>query len=180
MGRATAIRASDRVSARPTSSSWPESLREPERHSRVAALLPSERHSRVAALLPSNDIPGTLRSCPPNDIPGRCAPALRTALGLVSNLDACSTKDRPPDCGRHSRHLTGCANTDAWVDAHPAAGWPAQYGDAANSSYADVAGADALNLEWTRSVKGDLARRGGAGVGSLSGRRMARPRPAAR
>ena len=53
--------------------------------------------------------------------------------------------------------LASCGNTDAWVDAHPATGWPAQYGDAANSSYADVAGANALRLDWTRSVKGDLA-----------------------
>jgi outer membrane protein assembly factor BamB len=53
--------------------------------------------------------------------------------------------------------LAGCGNTDSWVEAHAASGWPAQYGDAANSSYADVAGADALNLEWTRSVKGDMA-----------------------
>ena len=53
--------------------------------------------------------------------------------------------------------LAGCGNTDSWVEAHAASGWPAQYGDAANSSYADVVGADALNLEWTRSVKGDLA-----------------------
>jgi outer membrane protein assembly factor BamB len=53
--------------------------------------------------------------------------------------------------------LTSCGNTDSWVDAHPAGGWPAQYGDAANSSYADVAGANALRLDWTRSVKGSLA-----------------------
>jgi outer membrane protein assembly factor BamB len=52
--------------------------------------------------------------------------------------------------------LAGCGNTDEWVEAHAADGWPAQYGDAANSSYAGVDGADALNLEWTRSVKGDL------------------------
>src|ERR1700742_1642996 len=51
----------------------------------------------------------------------------------------------------------GCGNTDSWVDAHAADGWPAQYGDAANSSYSPVAGADALRLEWRRSVKGDLA-----------------------
>ncbi|MDT5250230.1 MAG: hypothetical protein QOJ28_2864 [Mycobacterium sp.] len=53
--------------------------------------------------------------------------------------------------------IASCGNTDAWVDAHPAAGWPAQYGDAANDSYADVAGANALRLDWTRSVKGSLA-----------------------
>src|SRR5664279_4598177 len=53
--------------------------------------------------------------------------------------------------------LSSCGNTDSWVDAHPASGWPAQYGDAANSSYADVAGANALRLDWTRSVKGSLA-----------------------
>ena len=53
--------------------------------------------------------------------------------------------------------LAGCANTDSWVEAHAASGWAAEYGDAANSSYAGVAGAEALNLEWTRSVKGELA-----------------------
>ena len=31
--------------------------------------------------------------------------------------------------------LAGCGNTDSWVQAHAADGWPAQYGDAANSSY---------------------------------------------
>src|SRR5690349_6401249 len=51
---------------------------------------------------------------------------------------------------------TSCGNTDSWVRAHPADGWPAQYGDAANSSYTDVAGSEALRLDWTRSVKGDL------------------------
>jgi outer membrane protein assembly factor BamB len=51
----------------------------------------------------------------------------------------------------------GCGNTDSWVDAHAASGWPAQYGDASNSSYVPAPGADALRLEWARSVKGDLA-----------------------
>ena len=31
--------------------------------------------------------------------------------------------------------VAGCGNTDSWVKAHPSDGWPAQYGDAANSSY---------------------------------------------
>jgi outer membrane protein assembly factor BamB len=52
--------------------------------------------------------------------------------------------------------LAGCGNTDSWVDAHAADGWPAQYGDAANSSYTGVAGAEALELQWSRSVKGDI------------------------
>ncbi len=65
--------------------------------------------------------------------------------------------------------LAGCGNTDSWVEAHAASGWPAQYGDAANSSYAGVAGADALNLEWSRSVKGELA----AAVALGSGRYLA-------
>ena len=51
---------------------------------------------------------------------------------------------------------TACDNTDAWVDAAPAKGWPAQYADAANSSYTTAAGADALKLQWSRSVKGSL------------------------
>ncbi|MDT5228284.1 MAG: hypothetical protein QOH94_2077, partial [Mycobacterium sp.] len=51
----------------------------------------------------------------------------------------------------------GCGNTDAWVQTVPAEGWPAQYGDAANSSYSAAAGAQRLRLRWTRSVKGSLA-----------------------
>jgi len=52
--------------------------------------------------------------------------------------------------------LGGCANTDSWVDAAPAPGWPAQYGDAANSSNTATPGATDLQLDWTRSVKGEL------------------------
>ena len=62
--------------------------------------------------------------------------------------------------------LAGCGTTDSWVEAHAADGWPAQYGDAANSSYSPVAGADALRLEWRRSVKGDLAAQVALGSGS--------------
>lgn len=51
---------------------------------------------------------------------------------------------------------SGCGNTDTWVDAHAADGWSAQYGDAANSSHADVDGATALRLDWIRSVKGEI------------------------
>jgi outer membrane protein assembly factor BamB len=51
---------------------------------------------------------------------------------------------------------TGCSNTDSWVQAAPAAGWPAQYSDAANSSYTPTAGASQLEFSWTRSVKGEL------------------------
>ncbi|MBS4726995.1 PQQ-like beta-propeller repeat protein [Mycobacterium sp. SM1] len=50
----------------------------------------------------------------------------------------------------------GCGNTDSWVKAAPAQGWPAQYGDASNSSYTPLPGATALRLQWTRSVKGAL------------------------
>ena len=53
--------------------------------------------------------------------------------------------------------VAGCGSTDSWVDARPADGWAAQYGDAANSSYDATAGAETLRLEWTRSVKGELA-----------------------
>lgn len=53
--------------------------------------------------------------------------------------------------------LGGCANTDSWVEASASAGWPAQYGDAANSSYTGTNGATKLALGWTRSVKGSLA-----------------------
>jgi outer membrane protein assembly factor BamB len=53
--------------------------------------------------------------------------------------------------------VAGCGNTDAWVDTTPAQGWPAQYGDASNSSYTATSGATSLALRWTRSVKGSLA-----------------------
>jgi outer membrane protein assembly factor BamB len=53
--------------------------------------------------------------------------------------------------------LAGCGNTDSWVDTAAAEGWPAQYGDASNSSYTATSGATGLSLRWTRSVKGSLA-----------------------
>jgi outer membrane protein assembly factor BamB len=53
--------------------------------------------------------------------------------------------------------VAGCGNTDSWVETMPAEGWPAQYGDAANSSYSPRPGADRLTLRWTRSVKGSLS-----------------------
>jgi outer membrane protein assembly factor BamB len=53
--------------------------------------------------------------------------------------------------------LAGCGNTDSWVDTAPGEGWPAQYGDASNSSYTATSGATGLSLRWTRSVKGSLA-----------------------
>ncbi|WP_293055311.1 PQQ-binding-like beta-propeller repeat protein [Mycobacterium sp.] len=59
----------------------------------------------------------------------------------------------------------GCQNTDSWVKAAPAPGWPAPYGDAANSSYTATAGATALTLRWTRSVQGNLG-----SAAALSGR----------
>ena len=62
--------------------------------------------------------------------------------------------------------LAGCGNTDSWVEERAASGWPAQYGDAGNTSYAGVGGADVLRLEWTRSVKGDLAAQVALGSGS--------------
>jgi outer membrane protein assembly factor BamB len=62
--------------------------------------------------------------------------------------------------------LAACGNTDSWVEAHAATGWAAQYGDAANSSFSPVAGAEALRLEWRRSVKGDLGAQVSLGSGS--------------
>jgi outer membrane protein assembly factor BamB len=62
--------------------------------------------------------------------------------------------------------LAGCESTDTWVEARAASGWSAQYSDAHNSSYQPNAGADALRLEWTRSVKGDLAAAVALGSGS--------------
>ena len=51
---------------------------------------------------------------------------------------------------------SSCGNTDSWVEAHPAEGWSAQYGDAANSSSAPVEGARTLRLDWIRSAKGQI------------------------
>ncbi len=52
--------------------------------------------------------------------------------------------------------LTACGTTDSWVDASAARGWPAQYADAANSSFTSTGGAGELTLSWSRSVKGEL------------------------
>src|SRR5258705_2019500 len=65
--------------------------------------------------------------------------------------------------------LAGCGTTDSWVEAHAADGWPAQYGDAANSSFSPVAGANTLRLEWRRSVKGELTAQVALGSGSYLG-----------
>ena len=46
--------------------------------------------------------------------------------------------------------LTSCGNTDSWVAASAARGWPAQYADAANRSYTGTAGASELTLQWSR------------------------------
>lgn len=62
--------------------------------------------------------------------------------------------------------LTGCGTGDSWVQAAEASGWPAQYGDAANSSDTPTAGADTLRLQWNRSVKGDLAAEVALGSGN--------------
>ncbi len=51
---------------------------------------------------------------------------------------------------------TGCSDGDSWVEVAPSAGWPAQYADAANSSYTPTTGAADLEFAWTRSVKGEL------------------------
>ncbi|MBS1694554.1 MAG: PQQ-like beta-propeller repeat protein [Actinobacteria bacterium] len=62
--------------------------------------------------------------------------------------------------------LAGCGDSGSWVDARAASGWSAQYGDAANSSYTAVRGADALGLAWSRSVKGELGAQAALGSGS--------------
>ncbi len=62
--------------------------------------------------------------------------------------------------------LAGCGNTDSWVDSTASAGWSAQYGDAANSSYTATGGASALRLTWSRSVKGELGAGAALGDGS--------------
>lgn len=59
----------------------------------------------------------------------------------------------------------GCGDASSWVEAKSAPGWPAQYGDAANSSFVAADGADSLTLEWSRSVKGDLGAAVALGTG---------------
>ena len=61
--------------------------------------------------------------------------------------------------------VAGCANTDSWVESTAAAGWSAQYADAANTSYTDTDGATALTFGWSRSVKGELGAAAALGVG---------------
>lgn len=51
---------------------------------------------------------------------------------------------------------SGCADNSEWVDPKPSDGWAAQYRDESNSSYTPIAGAQSLQLEWSRSVKGSL------------------------
>ncbi len=68
--------------------------------------------------------------------------------------------------------LAGCGNTDSWVQSSAARGWPAQYADAANTSYSPAEGAAELALRWSRSVKGDLgaaAALGGGGYLAVNG-----------
>jgi len=62
--------------------------------------------------------------------------------------------------------VAGCGNTDSWVKAHPSDGWPAQYGDAANSSYTALAGASSLKQDWARSAKGNIGAQVILGSGS--------------
>lgn len=62
--------------------------------------------------------------------------------------------------------LAGCGTTDSWVDSRAATGWSAQYADAANSSSTPTRGADTLQLEWGRSVKGSLAAQAALGSGN--------------
>ncbi len=62
--------------------------------------------------------------------------------------------------------VAGCGNTDSWVKAHPSDGWPAQYGNAANSSFTTLAGASSLKQDWARSAKGNLGAQVILGSGS--------------
>ena len=68
--------------------------------------------------------------------------------------------------------VTGCGNTDSWVDPIASRGWSAQYADAENSSYTPTDGASALTPGWSRSVKGELgaaAALGGDGYLAVNG-----------
>ena len=68
--------------------------------------------------------------------------------------------------------VSACGNTDSWVESSAAPGWPAQYADAANSSYTATEGASALTPQWSRSVKGELgaaAALGGGGYLAVNG-----------
>jgi outer membrane protein assembly factor BamB len=74
----------------------------------------------------------------------------------------------PSACSVLMLAAAGCGNTDHWVDAAPADGWSAQFADAANSSYTATAGARALRLAWSRSVKGSLYAAPALGAGGAS------------
>src|SRR6476469_424325 len=81
----------------------------------------------------------------------RCAPHRRHGRKAYANLEASNgyphvglmNKTRRGAVFRRSivlastalitAVLAGCGNTDSWVDAQAASGWPAQYGDARNS-----------------------------------------------
>jgi outer membrane protein assembly factor BamB len=73
----------------------------------------------------------------------RLIPVLRRTLALVSATLLTGA-------------MGGCGNTDSWVQSSAARGWPAQYADAANTSYTPESGAPDLTLRWSRSVKGEL------------------------
>ncbi len=63
-----------------------------------------------------------------------------------------------------------CGNTDSWVEAHPADGWPAQYGDAGNSSYTPLQGAQRPGAGLAPIGEGRARRPGRAGLRRLSRR----------
>ena len=68
--------------------------------------------------------------------------------------------------------LAGCGDTDSWVEAVAARGWPAQYADAENTSYTPTEGAQSLALSWSREVRGELgaaAALGGDGYLAVNG-----------
>lgn len=89
----------------------------------------------------------------------RLTPVLRRATALV-----CATL--------LTSALASCGNTDSWVESSAAPGWPAQYADAANTSFSPTDGAADLTLRWSRSVKGELgaaAALGGRGYLAVNG-----------
>ena len=98
-------------------------------------------------------------------------PGTRSHAATLSGLDACSRNDRaagslPLASTAAHRWARRCGNTDSWVDAHAADGWPAQYGDAANSSYIAVRRRRARSrCDWTPLGQG-RPRRAGSALGS--------------
>ena len=109
----------------PHISSWPESLR--------GSMRAGNRHG-----LPSRCTRFCRRPAPAAPAPRK---DLETSTVLARQLvSALRRWSSVASAAVLAVVLGGCGNTDSWVEAAPAQGWPAQYADAANSSYTATGG----------------------------------------